>query len=85
MSVIIEYKFTDGHIPTKGDIAVCDEGRKAFQNLMVVAAKVINPKKVWLSWLITRFFKRTIVGNYIMYEFYLIPEEKKIEHEIYER
>jgi hypothetical protein len=69
----IEYQITAGKIPTKENIKACDDGAKAFQNLIVETARIMSNKiGVLIAWTVTRFYKRTITPEKISYDFYLI-------------
>jgi len=68
--------YTTTGTPTIDSIKTCDEGAKAFQALIMHTAKLAGPKHLTtipVIWLLTRFYKRIVTGNQIIYDFYLMP------------
>lgn len=61
----------------KETIKSCDESCKEMQNLLIEVTKITSPKIVWLIWVLTRFYKRTITDEAVSYDFYLFSDGKK--------
>lgn len=58
---------------------VCDEARKAAQDLLFETAKIISPISALFIWIICRFYKKTVIklenGKFeISYNFYLLKQ-----------
>lgn len=71
----IEYKLSAHSYHAE---AVCDDGCKGFQEVVVMIAKRTNPFLWPVIWLITRFYKKEVKrdreGCIISYNFYLLHE-----------
>lgn len=56
--------------------ATVEKGRKAFQDLLVITAKTVQPHSAWLVWLLSRFYYKTKTKScgkwYISYNFFLL-------------
>lgn len=70
----MSYKIkSEGDHPSWNTIQACDNGAKAMQDLIVNTAKILMPLSIPIIWILTRFYKRTILKDEIRYDFYLIP------------
>jgi len=60
-------------VTDKKTLKDCETGRKAFQSVIVRTAWVAQKPLTPFVWVLTRFYKRTITGGVIEYDFYLLP------------
>jgi len=78
--LILEYGLSKK--PTKDIIRACNKGARSMQDLLVESAKVIDPKIVWLIWLLTRVYFRKVTDKSIFYSFPLFISKSKVERKI---
>lgn len=70
----IEYTMKEGFKPDKETIKVCDDGARGFQSVMVEVGKIAGWRIGVFVWILTRFYKRIITDNSIVYDFYLFND-----------